>query len=384
MQEGCGCATKWLSKFDTQEVIDNHLAFTEIDMEERNQYRLFAILSFCQTTETHKQTAASKGHSSKERQHAHTHTSIFMGNQSARLLFLYATSKNSYAALAKHYQTSPVASHLTKAHGNKKRLPSNMLSLEIKQEAWQFILTHANKHYIPLPGLMPGVTNFTKQQLPSDVTKAGVHQEYVMACEEAGKRVVGLTIFKELWPTNIHVMKLEAVICSTCQKKSCLIFRSASQSDELKRQRVPRPVTKSTCSSLPMRLDHMELSISLKRFVTFIWNQNLKCDMLMLFCWRLIPIFSLFLSLSLPGHNHWKGCRWGYLSAARLLYTYEEKVTQVHADNCAGQNKNSVLLHYLCWRYVWLVWTPLFAYAFLLAGVDGGGSGGELRTRTVI
>ena len=36
-----------------------------------------------------------------------------------------------------------------------------------------------------------------------------------------------------------------------------------------------RPVAKSTCSSLPMRDNQMELSISLMRFVTFTWNQNL-------------------------------------------------------------------------------------------------------------
>ena len=239
MQQGRCCTKRCVTRFDEQEVIENRLTFVEMDTEVRNRYILFYIQSCTQSTRTHTETVPSKGHASKERERAHTRF-YFHGVEVCQkfFLFLYAISKNILCELSKFYDISPVASRLSKEHGNKKRLPSNTLSLESKQDARQFILAYANKHCIPLPGRMPTVTNFAEQQLPSDVTKAGVYREYITACQQAEKRPLSLTLFKELWPANIHVMKPESDICSTCQKNNRLIFRSPNQSDELKTQRV--------------------------------------------------------------------------------------------------------------------------------------------------
>jgi len=31
-------------------------------------------------------------------------------------------------------------------------------------------------------------------------------------------------------------------------------------------------------------------------------------------------------------------------------YSLGESVVYIHVDNCVGQNKNNVIMHYLCWR----------------------------------
>ena len=108
----------------------------------------------------------------------------------------------------------------------------------MKQEARTFIVNYATKYALPLPGHMPTITNFSDWQLPSDVTKVAVHKEYVAGCRQSGQQAVGLTLFKELWPPNIHVMKPQPDLCTTCQRNNRLIFRTANHSDEVKSQRV--------------------------------------------------------------------------------------------------------------------------------------------------
>ena len=56
MQDGCGCTQQCLKKFDSQEVINVQLSFLDMDTEEKSHYILFAIQSFCQTVDSHKQT----------------------------------------------------------------------------------------------------------------------------------------------------------------------------------------------------------------------------------------------------------------------------------------------------------------------------------------
>ena len=184
---GCGCAQACHSKFDSQEVVGVRHSFLELPQLERNQLILFAIQSFCQTPQTNVQTAVTKGHAAKVRQRTHS-SFLFHGVPVCQtfFLFVYGITKKIFSSLLQHYQKSPVEYRLVKPHGNSKKLPHNTLPVVAKLEARTFIVNYATKHAIPLPGRMPTVTNFTDMQLPSDVTKVGVHKEYVEGCRESG------------------------------------------------------------------------------------------------------------------------------------------------------------------------------------------------------
>ena len=220
-------------------------------MHERNQLILFGIQTLSKTPQCSTETTVTKGHTvatPHKRMHS---TFLFHGVEVCQrfYFFLHGLSRKTYQTLSHHYQTSPVESRLFREHGNKGRLPNNTLSLLRKQEAQQFITNYTNKHTIPLPGCMPTVTDFTDQQLPSDTTKVKVYREYAAASDSP----VSLTVFKELWPANIHVRKPQRDICTECQRNNRLIYKSVNLSDEMKTTKLERQ-QKSKASGVSFRM----------------------------------------------------------------------------------------------------------------------------------
>ena len=401
---GCGCLRDCCKLFPHNEVLGNRHFFLEMPQHERNQLILFAIQTFSKTPETITDTSARRGHPATKRKRTRS-TFMFHGIEvcQAFYLFLYGISSKIYKSLVQHYKSSPVESRLVKEHGNKRRMPPNTLPLEKKQEARQFILNYANKHAIPLPGRMPTVTDFTRQQLPSDTTKAKVYDEYVAASESP----VGLTLFKELWPTNIHVMKPEDDICTTCQQNNRLIYRSANLSDALKNTKLvqqqqhledasrERDFYKSQCAEskttavaqLASGVKPGEIQVNSKNYF-----QHYSVDYIQNI---LLPAFS-----QQPGKLYFKtgrkinlfvACNEGrphgfmyIIDEARttgkgadevisMLHDYVgaqhlgEKIMKCHADNCFGQNKNNAALHYMCWRCMKGLNTTI-TYSFMMVG----------------
>jgi hypothetical protein len=144
----------------------------------------------------------------------------------------------------KHYQSNGVCVRL---HGNVKRSPWNAASLADKERAVQFINNYAEVHAIPLPGRMPKFYDYNVMLLPTSISKASVHRNYVTASnaleKSSGKsvRTFGYREFCRLWSEivpYIRVMPPADDLCHICQSNNTLIMESANLSEDDKKERL--------------------------------------------------------------------------------------------------------------------------------------------------
>ena len=131
-------------------------------------------------------------------------------------LFLYGIGKKRFRNLMKHYQLNGVS---VRTHGNRRRLPWNAASLADKERAITFIKNFAEANAIPLPGRMPKFYDFNVMLLPTSVSKASVHRDYVGASEALQEtrvssiRVFGYREFCRLWLELAHTLELCHLPC---------------------------------------------------------------------------------------------------------------------------------------------------------------------------
>ena len=102
-------------------------------------------------------------------------------NMLKNVLFIHCIGKKRFRNLLKHYQLNGVT---PRVHGNVKRRPWNAASFPDKERAVTFIKNFAEAHALPLPGQMPKFYDYRIMLLPSDVSKASVHREYVEAAKK--------------------------------------------------------------------------------------------------------------------------------------------------------------------------------------------------------
>jgi hypothetical protein len=100
--------------------------------------------------------------------------------------------------------------------------PLNMaLSMTDIQRVKQFLNEYAVKFGVPLPGRLPNHRNLKVPLLPSDKTKADIHQIYQEATKSLCYRLIRkcLSEFKQLWLEQcpqIILMKPATDLFSTC------------------------------------------------------------------------------------------------------------------------------------------------------------------------
>jgi hypothetical protein len=83
-----------------------------------------------------------------------------------------------------------------------------------------FLNEYAVKFGVPLPGRLPNHRTLKVTLLPTDKTKADIHQIYQEAAKSLNHRVISLSEFKQLWLEQcpqIILMKPATDLCSNCQ-----------------------------------------------------------------------------------------------------------------------------------------------------------------------
>ena len=163
---------------------------------------LFSIQSFCQTPQTSTGDLCKQGPWNQSLAVHPLHIKIALPWCPSLQSFLplciwHITGRSFVICWTTTRSQSPLEYRLVTRHGNSKKVLHNTLPVAVKQEACTFIVNYATKYALPLPGCMPTVTN-----------------------RESGQQAVGLTLFKDLWPPNIHVMKSESDLCTTCQRST--------------------------------------------------------------------------------------------------------------------------------------------------------------------
>jgi hypothetical protein len=130
-----------------------------------------------------------KKHKDKERERI-MQQYFFNGHQICRKTFLFAHTigKSQLESISKSLEREGLK---PRTHGNTVtgKTPKHALSMTDIQRVKHFLNEYAVKFGVPLPGRLPNHRNLKVTLLPSDKTKADIHQIYQEAAKPLNYRV---------------------------------------------------------------------------------------------------------------------------------------------------------------------------------------------------
>lgn len=304
-------------------------------------------------------------------------------------MYLHGIGKDKLTALIKAYKLNGVE---PRNHKNSKKAPAHALLFRDTRNIVDFIINYAEVHSIQLPGRTP--THWKSDDvklLPTNCTKKTVYDEYVKAATNGNYRVVKISLFCNLWNKvlpHIRTMPPASDLCWLCQKGTAKVIRSANKPDkdkddalnELRQHqdsvKKERAFYKDIChdikAQLPLNIQpgaHEPCSFAGKNHISFDFAQQVhfpfnplqpgpiyfktprKCGLFGINC---EPINKQVNFLIDEAHTVGKGANSviSYLHHYLNNFSFGETDLYMHADNCAGQNKNSTMLWYLLWRCI--------------------------------
>ena len=255
--------------------------------------------------------------------------------------------------------------------------PPKALKYAESKQVLDFILHYAEMNAVQLPGRSPKRWAGAKVQLlPADTTKRSVFDLYTTAAASAGYRLVCLSTFRTLWRTLcpfICVQKPGSDLCWYCQQAGQRLQQA--RNNEAAKQKVAMEHHHHLKTVKQERQFYRDCclkaqafpSIGCFRHISFDFAQQVhypfdsqqpgpiffktprKCG---LFGINSEGDFEQVNYLVDEAHSCGKGAN----TVISYLHDYLENQTtatphlHIHADNCAGQNKNNYMLQYLMWR----------------------------------
>ena len=315
-------------------------------------------------------------------QHGHeqeayrTHIDYFFhGHKVCKNLFLFVHSVGSkqHKNLVSHF----VQNGLTlRTHGNTKRLPANTVPFSVTEGVVEFIST---MHALPLPGRMPGQFSDEKVLLfSSDMSKRYVYRQYCSALQDTP---ISRRKFETLWCqllSHISAMKPKSDLCETCHLNITMVLQSANQPDAAKSDKLKeaqhhldlakheRQLHNDECLKAKEYLESNTLDPGVVHF-SFDFAQQIhfpsspqQVGPLYFLTPRKCQIFGVCSEANSEQVNYLidendipgKGANCVVSMLHHYLETHSHCGQEIllHADNAVGQNKNNVMMQYLCWR----------------------------------
>lgn len=309
----------------------------------------------------------------------------FKGRRICRktFIFLHTLSEKRYRNLLEHFCNCGL---VLREHGSHRQAPHNRMPFAEVQAIVQFLKALAATHAIPLPGRLPGHKD-KALLLPSDMSKRSVYRQYVKACSDAGRPHISWAKFHSLWlelVPDINTIRPATDLCFECQKYSNMIVKSANLSEDEKSERLraaeahllrakmQRTHYNEQCSkgkaekekvlettSSAGKYSYMHYSFDYAQTVHYPSNPQQpgpayfksarKCGIFGVTCEPLsFQVNYLIDEDDDPG----KGANATISMIDHFLshHGVHETNLSLHADNCVGQNKNNILMHYLLWR----------------------------------
>jgi hypothetical protein len=113
---------------------------------------------------------------------------FFNGHQICRntFLFAYAIGKSQLKSISKSLEKGGLKS---RTHGNTGKTPKHALSMTAIQRVKHLLNEYAVQFGVPLSGRLPNYRNLKVTLLPSDKTKADIHQLYQEAAKSLNYQV---------------------------------------------------------------------------------------------------------------------------------------------------------------------------------------------------
>ncbi len=300
--------------------------------------------------------------------------------------------------VAKSFKSSGLTPRI---HGNTKRLPKWTLSLSSVEYVVRFLLQYTELNGLLLPGRVPGYSRSDLKLLPSSASK---HLMWLLYHESAATNdsfvhAVQYSTFCRLWRDllpQVIIMKPMSDLCWRCQQNSTAILRSANcleseksstlkaAEDHLTYVQLERTYYRSICNEC--RQDVRSFFVSngefspplphtlipantnnIKVHYSFDYAQQvhfpsdpLQPGPIFFLTPRKCSIFGVHCE-AIPRQVNFLGDEAGdcgkgaNVVISQLHFYFEhhrlgETEVYLHADNCTGQNKNSCMIHYICWR----------------------------------
>ncbi|KAJ8297608.1 LOW QUALITY PROTEIN: hypothetical protein KUTeg_024139 [Tegillarca granosa] len=175
-------------------------------------------------------TTDTKKHRGKERERVHQQ--YFSVENKNTFLFAHGIRKSQLESIAKSLDTEGLTS---RTHGNKGKSPKHAMSVADLQHFKHFMTQYAVTYGMPLPGRLANHRDTKVALLPSDKTKADIHQDYLKAATDTGYKKMPLSLFKQLWQEytpSIVLMKPATDLCCNCQEFSQNLSNAGNMAEE--------------------------------------------------------------------------------------------------------------------------------------------------------
>ena len=366
-QKGCGCSLDCFSDFTASEVADAMLSLKQLSKSDRDMFLLGKLQTFYEPP----------------------------GEGSVHpICFIHGVGDFSLRSLKKHLRDNGVT---PRVHGNKGKKPAHAHTRVDNLSVLSFIHQYAKVNGLPQPAPPKGRAGQPLLYLPASQSKKSVYCEYECACASSNKTPVGYRSFRNIWRRClpwIRFMAPRTDVCYRCELhrlevKNALNENDKAQclkrfSDHLETAKLERDFYRKATKAASKELEEYKGNISSRRAGAC--SRNLRASHY---------TFNFAQSVSIPYHARQPGpvyfktarkvhlfgvCNEGipkqvnYLidesqtighngkmahgpnSVISMLHHYfakhglGEKSCVVHADNCAGQNKNRSVIAYLAWR----------------------------------
>ena len=136
--------------------------------------------------------------------------------------------------LTKHMKENGV---VPKCHGNTRRLPKHVLSMECLSYLRKFLLNYAEQNALLLPGRVPGFSQTDIWLLPSSTSKRRIRKVYKEAMESVDGQAVAYTPFCRLWQQLTPYLVLMKAIqtCVGSVRRTVLPFRGLLTTQRVRR-----------------------------------------------------------------------------------------------------------------------------------------------------
>lgn len=380
----CSCKSACFNAFSQEDIDDWKCQYLALDGAELDICILSKISCGMHTEESTRQSKKG-GQTNRKR----TRTDYFHHGHKICVEFfkyLHSIGKDKLAALQEHYRANGVES---RQHKNKKRQPRHALKYEDTRRVVDFILNFAEAHAIHLPGRTPKHWITDVQLLPTDCTKVGVYIQYKSAAEESNVRVVSERTFRDLWHKLlpfIRTTKPASDLCWTCQQGTRKLMEAQNKADECKQQilkelqthqqivKQEREYYNEVCKKVKNQLP-ANATLTKNAPCSFKGSNHLSFDFAQQVHYPSNPLqpgpifFKTPRKCGLFGVNaeavrkqvnylidesqsSGKGANVviSYLHDYLENFGLGETDLHLHADNCAGQNKNNSMMQYLLWR----------------------------------
>lgn len=311
-------------------------------------------------------------------------------------IHLYGISYSRLRRLKEHYERYGI--HM-RTHGNTKMLPSNTLPQSITENVHRFLTNYIEDNAFVLPGRIPGFKREDVQVLSSSETKTSVWRVYTTTC-------TAVDLWHQFCP-RVVVAKPMTDLCLTCQQNTTKLVRAANlpehekancikaQQEHLDCVQVEREFYRKTCLDAATTFSHTDAdtnfnethepcSFSGTMHYSFDYAQQvhfpsnpMQPGPIYFKVPRKCGIFGVMRE-AVPRQVNYlidEAAVCGKGANATISYVHHyftrhglgETDVHLHADNCAGQNKNNYFLWYLAWRIASELHQSI-KYSFLIAG----------------